>query len=73
VAANGDDTSMRSWPCHQLSPLGLLDQLSASSMPLAADTLINPTLDLDLLLYGNVMVDHLRLQVPHPRGATPLC
>lgn len=53
-----------------LNPLTLLDQLQSIENEAGR---LRPyrnaprTLDLDLLLYGQLKIDHPRLQVPHPR------
>ncbi|SFM02874.1 2-amino-4-hydroxy-6-hydroxymethyldihydropteridine diphosphokinase [Marinobacter zhejiangensis] len=52
-----------------LPPLALLDALQAIEQDQGRERLQHwgpRTLDLDLLLYGHDMIDHERLQVPHP-------
>lgn len=52
-----------------LSPLALLDHLQTieQQQGRVRDQYWGPrTLDLDLLLYGEQVIDHPRLQVPHP-------
>ena len=56
-----------------LEPLDLLDRLLAIERDLGR-TRDGPrygprTIDLDLLLYGDVVIDHPRLTLPHPRIA----
>lgn len=51
-----------------LTPLALLDALQAIEQDQGRERLQHwgpRTLDLDLLLYGNDVIDHERLQVPH--------
>ncbi|KAL8996165.1 MAG: hypothetical protein Q9188_006628, partial [Gyalolechia gomerana] len=53
-----------------LAPLELLDELKGIENLLGrVKTVENGprTIDLDILLYGNQIVDHERLQIPHPR------
>lgn len=53
-----------------LTPLALLDQLQAIEQAQGRVRTVRwgaRTLDLDLLLYGNQVLDLPRLQVPHPR------
>ena len=55
-----------------LSPLELLDELQATEAAMGRDRSTEErwgprTLDLDLLLYGDEVVDTDRLVVPHPR------
>lgn len=56
-----------------LAPLDLLDLLQAQEAVQLrrhdGERWGARTLDLDLLLYGRETVDHVRLQVPHPRLA----
>lgn len=52
-----------------LAPLDLLDRLQAIETRLGRVRTVRwgpRTLDLDLLMFGDAVVDHPRLQVPHP-------
>ncbi|QSZ31834.1 hypothetical protein DSL72_001403 [Monilinia vaccinii-corymbosi] len=52
-----------------LEPLALLDELQAIENEMGRKKIIDKgprNIDLDLLLYGNEVVDHPRLQIPHP-------
>lgn len=56
----------------ELEPLTLLDQLQHIEQAHGRERLEHwgpRTLDLDLLIYGHQIIDHPRLQVPHPRIA----
>ncbi|KAL9598055.1 MAG: hypothetical protein Q9219_004749 [cf. Caloplaca sp. 3 TL-2023] len=53
-----------------LPPLELLDQLKDIETTLGRVRTVENgprTIDLDILLYGNQIVDHQRLKIPHPR------
>lgn len=55
-----------------LMPLELLDALQAIEQQQGRKRTLRwgaRTLDLDILLYGQQVIDHPRLQVPHPRMA----
>lgn len=55
-----------------LEAIALLDELLAIEQAFGRERLDHwgpRTLDLDLLLYGDAVIDHPRLQVPHPRMA----
>ena len=57
------------WLQTSLDPLELLDQLQAIEQAHGRERLQHwgpRTLDLDLLLFGEQIIDHPRLQVPHP-------
>ncbi|HCW88520.1 MAG TPA: 2-amino-4-hydroxy-6-hydroxymethyldihydropteridine diphosphokinase [Marinobacter sp.] len=57
------------WLKTSLPPLELLDQLQAIELAHGRERVQHwgpRTLDLDLLLYGNRVIDHPRLHVPHP-------
>jgi 2-amino-4-hydroxy-6-hydroxymethyldihydropteridine diphosphokinase len=57
------------WLRTSLKPLEMLDQLQAIEQAHGRERLQHwgpRTLDLDLLLYGHQVIDHPRLQVPHP-------
>jgi 2-amino-4-hydroxy-6-hydroxymethyldihydropteridine diphosphokinase len=66
------------WLKTSLPPLELLDQLQAIELAHGRERVQHwgpRTLDLDLLLYGNRVIDHPRLHVPHPEpvgAARPL-
>lgn len=52
-----------------LQPLALLDELQAIENEMGRKKIVDKgprNIDLDILLYGNEVVDHPRLQVPHP-------
>ncbi|EDO00594.1 hypothetical protein SS1G_14464 [Sclerotinia sclerotiorum 1980 UF-70] len=54
-----------------LQPLALLDELQAIENEMGRKKIVDKgprNIDLDILLYGNEVVDHPRLQVPHPDG-----
>ncbi len=55
----------------ELDPLALLDVLQAQEAAQLrrrdGERWVARTLDLDLLLYGDAVIDLARLQVPHPR------
>ncbi|SHF06567.1 2-amino-4-hydroxy-6-hydroxymethyldihydropteridinediphosphokinase [Microbulbifer donghaiensis] len=56
----------------ELAPLELLDQLQAIEASHGRERTIRwgaRTLDLDILLFGDELIDVPRLQVPHPRMA----
>lgn len=58
----------------ELPPLALLDQLLAIEREFGRDRALTPvkgprTLDLDLLLMGDITVNHERLTLPHPEMA----
>ena len=71
----------RGAPCHRLSPLALLDELQRIEQAqgrVRKDELGPPRpLDLDLLLYGDEVIRHERLTVPHygmkGAGVRPCC
>ena len=73
VAADGDDYLNAVVALStRLAPLDLLDQLQRIEHAAGRERPYRNaprTLDLDLLLYGADMIDHPRLQVPHPRMA----
>ncbi len=55
-----------------LEPLALLDELLAIETELgrvrdSQNRYASRTIDLDILLYGEEVINHPRLQVPHPR------
>lgn len=53
----------------ELPPLNLLDELQRIELDQGRERIQHwgpRTLDLDLLLYGNDVINHERLQVPHP-------
>lgn len=53
-----------------LSPLRLLDKLKAIEKTMGREQTIRfgpRIIDLDILLYGEHLIDYRRLQVPHPR------
>ncbi|KAI9639960.1 trifunctional dihydropteroate synthetase [Ciborinia camelliae] len=52
-----------------LEPLALLDELQSIENEMGREKIIDKgprNIDLDILLYGNEVVDHPRLQIPHP-------
>lgn len=54
----------------ELTPIELLDYLQSIEQQHGRKRIIRwgaRTLDLDILLYGEVQIDHPRLTVPHPR------
>ncbi len=55
-----------------LSPLCLLDSLKAIEQDMGREKTVRfgpRVIDLDILLYGNRIINYRRLQVPHPRMA----
>lgn len=52
-----------------MQPLALLDELQAIENEMGRKKIIDKgprNIDLDILLYENEIVDHPRLQIPHP-------
>ena len=64
-----DVTKLTEQVATDLAPLELLDQLQAIEESLGRKKIIDKgprNIDLDILLQGDLSVDHPRLTVPHP-------